>query len=137
MERDRRGRGGGFFLNHGTADSKGGFGGIPWYSQMRSDTKRTAIDVKLGRHVLVRQYGHLHQEADTPRAGGNGRIRVEPSLVGGDPFALEGMGGNYSEPAQSLLEVHADEGLVAERTLNVRKYELNQTCRYDPLLELT
>lgn len=126
----------GFFLNHGTTDAKGGFGGISWYSDQRSDTKRTAIDVKLGRRVLVRQYGHLHTEADTPRAAGNGRIRHEPSLMGGDPFALEGMSGTFSEPAQSLLEVHAEEGLVAERTLDVRKYDLERDCRYDALLDL-
>ena len=126
----------GFFLNHGTTDAKGGFGGISWYTQMKSDTKRTAIDVKLGRHVLVRQYGHLHQEADTPRAAGNGRIRVEPSLVGGDPFTLEGMAGTYSEPAQTLMEIHAEEGIVCDRALNVRRYETAETCRYDSLLAL-
>jgi hypothetical protein len=51
----------GFFLNHGYSDAKGGFGGISWYSHVKSDTKRTALDVKLGRKVLVRQYGHMHQ----------------------------------------------------------------------------
>jgi hypothetical protein len=70
------------------------------------------------------------------RAGGNGRIRIEPSLIGGNEYPKEGMAGTYSEPAQSLLEVHSDEGLVAERTLNVRAYDLAHDCRYDPLLEL-
>jgi hypothetical protein len=126
----------GFFLNHGYSDAKGGFGGISWYSLVKSDTKRTALDVKLGRKVLVRQYGHMHQGANVERSGGNGRIRIEPSLIGGTEFPKEGMAGTYSEPGQSLLEVHAEEGVVAERTLNVRQYDFKDTCRYDPLLQL-
>ena len=126
----------GFFLNHGYSDAKGGFGGISWYSLVKSDTKRTALDTKLNRKVLVRQYGHLHQEADVGRAGGNGRIRIEPSLMGGNAYAKEGMAGTYDEPGQSLLEVHAEEGLVAERSLNIRQYDRAEKCRYDGLLEL-
>jgi hypothetical protein len=126
----------GFFLNHGHSDAKGGFGGIGWYQLLKSDTKRTALDVNLGRKVLVRQYGHLHQEADVGRAGGNGRIRIEPSLIGGNEFPKEGMAGTYDEPAQSLLEVHPKEGLVAERTLSIRQHDRNPSCRYDDLLEI-
>jgi len=126
----------GFFLNHGYTDAKGGFGGIPWYSLVKSDTKRTALDTKLNRKVLVRQYGHMHQQADVGRAGGTGRVRIEPSLMGGNAYAKEGMAGTYDEPGQTLLEVHADEGLVAERTLNIRQYDESETCRYDPLLSL-
>jgi len=126
----------GFFLNHGYTDAKGGFGGISWYSLVKSDTKRTALDTKIGRKVLVRQYGHMHQQADVGRAGGNGRIRIEPSLMGGNAYAKEGMAGTYDEPAQSLLEVHTQEGLVAERTINIRQYDDAATCRFDPLLEL-
>lgn len=126
----------GFFLNHGYTDAKGGFGGISWYSLVKSDTKRTALDTKLNRKVLVRQYGHMHQQADVGRAGGNGRIRIEPSLMGGNAYAKEGMAGTYDEPAQSLLEVHPSEGLVAERILNIRQYDEAPECRYDPLLEL-
>lgn len=126
----------GWFLNHGTTDAKGGFGGVSWYSLIKSDTKRTAMDVKLNRKVLAREYGHLHQEANVERAGGNGRIFINPSLKGGDEFPKEGMSGTYSEPGQVLRSVHQREGIVAEYPLNIRQYDLNEECRYDALLEL-
>ena len=126
----------GWFLNHGTTDAKGGFGGLSWYSVVKSDTKRTAIDVKLKRTVLAREYGHMHQKADIERAGGNGRIFINPSLKGGDEFPKEGMAGTYSEPGQVLRSVHRTEGIVAEYPLNIRQYDLEPKCRYDALLKL-
>lgn len=126
----------GFFLNHGYSDAKGGFGGISWYSLVKSDTKRTALDVKLNRKVLARQYGHMHQDVQVPRAGGNGVIRIEPSLMGGNEYPKEGMAGTFDEPGQSLLEVHDTEGITAPRHLNVRQHDYNETCRYDPILDL-
>ena len=46
------------------------------------------------------------------------------------------MAGTYSEPAQTLMEIHAEEGIVCDRALNVRRYETAETCRYDSLLAL-
>jgi hypothetical protein len=65
-------KGHGFALNHGYTDAKGGFGGISWYSLLRSDSKRTGLDQRLGRKTMHRVYGHMHQDGVVRRMGGAG-----------------------------------------------------------------
>jgi hypothetical protein len=103
-------------LTHG--DDIKSWQGIPWYGIQRSAARLTELLQAAQRVYEYFILAHFHQGAEQDRAVGE--VIVNPSLVGGGEFSINGLF-TTSPPRQRIFAMHREHGKTWELNNNLSK----------------
>lgn len=107
-------------LTHG--DDIKSWQGIPWYGIQRSVAKLSELLQAADKHFEYFMLAHFHHGAEQDRAVGE--VIVNPSLVGGGEYSINGLFAS-SPPRQRILCMHAEHGKTWELGNDLSKGDKN------------
>jgi len=113
-------------LNHG--DDMRGTWGIPWYGVDKRANKVQALTARKNRQVRYFIYGHFHQDAKIPAAGGKSYFNAAFTLTSSYPIEKLSAA---TDPNQSLFVVTDRHGIAYQSDIELRDEEKEAAYRAD------